>query len=245
MKLNWNKDYGRVCGVLVPPGCTQPARYEQDNHYFDQHGDEIAPAGKARQVVPAVKAEADRSLPPTAKKRAQEAKQAEVIATAEKQAETKAVTEAHMGESMSAAQLLSEVKIIPWAKFSKEAKRILGPKCPGGKDAILAALRKASAGAHDRAQRRSERFGKGQPAEAAASAGAAPAATAPATPSGDVDLAAWGMGKADYIFGKIRGAIRAQFSVVVEKKRDAIHLLVEQKVIPAHLARRDFEASDQ
>jgi hypothetical protein len=260
MKLNRDKPFGRISGTpFIPRDCTEVATYEQDGRFFNQFDEEIVPPGKQSRIVPGVNGEADRSLPSKAKSAAKaKAETAAKAGDAEKQATArKAQAEKNMAEQVAteqsttkakqtspeytAADLLAQCDSMPWAMFNNEAKRVLGQTCPAGKDAIIAELRAAAEGAATRAARRSARYGKGE--EAAPDSSAPPAQQPPA--AGGIDLAMWAMGKQDYLWPHVRSAIRAKYSRVVEKRRDAVHLLVDEKLIPGNLARRDFENSDK
>ena len=239
MKLNRNRPFGKIGGEHIPDGCTTPATYDQDGRFFDQFDEEIVPAGTKRQVVSAVKGEADR-----APSKSESAAAKAAAKDAERHARNKAQAEKNMAdapaepearEAYSAGDLLAQCDTMAWAMFHNEAKRVLGAGCPGGKDAIIAALKKAQAG---------KGAGKGKNGTTAPD-GKPVAPVAASVAPGAIDLAQWAMGKKEYLFGQVRGAIRTQYAAVVEKRRDAVHLLVDQKVVPAHLARTDFEQSDQ
>lgn len=49
---------------------------------------------------------------------------------------------------------------------------------------------------------------------------------------GPVDLAAWGKGRAPYLFSDVQKAIREKFARQVSKKIDAVDLLIDEGVIP-------------
>lgn len=84
---------------------------------------------------------------------------------------------------------------------------------------------------------------KGTPKTAAAPkapAGKKAAATAaPAADTSGVDLAAWGRGQKDYLSQEVFKAIRGKFNAVLSERRDAVDLLIKEKVITAEEARRD------
>lgn len=54
-----------------------------------------------------------------------------------------------------------------------------------------------------------------------------------------VDLAAWGRGQKDYLFGEIRKAVRKGYHAQLTERRDVIDLLIAQRVIAAAEARKD------
>lgn len=60
-----------------------------------------------------------------------------------------------------------------------------------------------------------------------------------------IDLRAWGMGQADYIWTDVQKAIRSKFSIRSSNKYDAVTSLIEQKVISETEARADVDRKDQ
>ena len=67
---------------------------------------------------------------------------------------------------ISPVQLLAQSGSMPWARFIKEAKRILGPSCPAGKQAVVEALKAAVAGYQQRVEKRIPAAAPGQAASA-------------------------------------------------------------------------------
>lgn len=145
----------------------------------------------------------------------------------EVKAQDESVAAAAEEEMLSPAALLAGANTIPWAKFNKEAKRILGATCPAGKAAIVGALQTAIAGYQARQEKRA-------PAAAAAVAPSNGAAV-----KGGVDLAAWGRGQKEYIVGDLIKAFRSQHHARLSERRDMVNFLVDQKVITGAEARQD------
>lgn len=151
-------------------------------------------------------------------------------------------------DDLSVSTLLRDADQIPWPKFLKSAKRVLGSECPSGKAAIVEALRTAVAAY----EARRGRTGVAPVAENVVDEpdvemDAEPVVTQPppspapmlSTVTTGVDLAAWARGQKDYLFSEVRNAVRKQYSAQLSERRDVVNLLVEAKVIAAHEARRD------
>jgi hypothetical protein len=141
---------------------------------------------------------------------------------------------------ISPPQLIAAAKTMPWPKFHKEARRILGKDCPSNKAAIVDALQAAIAAYEARQSKRH----KGK-----AEAAVAPIVTAPAKPAPKangkttVDLRAWGSGQKEYRSAEVIKAVRDKYSLQVGAgdhwRRDVVELLITEKVISAAQARRD------
>ena len=131
---------------------------------------------------------------------------------------------------MPASQLLADADVMPWARFRAQAKAILGATCPGDKNSIKAALREAIAKVQERSVKRSHST-PGMTWDAA-TGGKEQA-------KGGVNLAAWGQGQTEYLFGDIQKALRTTFAKQVSERRDAVDFLIEQGVITATNARTD------
>ena len=54
-----------------------------------------------------------------------------------------------------------------------------------------------------------------------------------------IDLAAWGRGKTDYLFGEVRKAVKKAYGAQLTERRDVVDLLIAQRVIAASEARAD------
>lgn len=134
---------------------------------------------------------------------------------------------------MSVDALLRDADTMQYARLLKHAKQILGPTCPNGKQPIIAALREAKAAYEQRqATRRTARPATEAPTPAEAG-------TPAPVVAGGVDLAAWGRGQKDYLFGEVQKAIRATYHAQLSERRDAVQLLIDQGVITARDARQD------
>lgn len=219
LKLDRTKDFGTVSPPWMPDGCDRPAYYEQGGQLFDAHDVQIVKGKK--QIVPAVASESDRSNPP-------------------------GVVEPEPGvPTISVEALMAQAQTMPWPAFKKHARSILGETCPNGKAAMLEALNKALGDYQERqARKKGMSWGalNGQPPEATTSVPAVAADSSYVV--GAVDLAAWGRGQQEYLFSQVRKAIKARFNRVCQgarERKDAVDFLVEQKVIPAHEARRDVQ----
>ena len=237
LKLDRSKPFGLISppwhGDEGGPLLDRPAHYDQAGHLFDAHGREIVPGQplveESRRVVPASEVLPPLAPPPT-------------------NGET-AATEA----SMTPAQVLAQADSLSFAILRKEAKRILGPTCPGNKIGIKAALEAAIA-AYQEKQTKRYSGAKGMtwaglagqtPAEEEApdepAQPAPPAAQPPA--NGALDLAAWGRGQREYLFAEVRKAIRAKYNRTIfgeHERREAVYFLVDQGLIRASDARKDI-----
>ena len=151
---------------------------------------------------------------------------------------------------MSPAALLANASAMPWAAFRKRAKEILGETCPAGKAEMIVALQAAIQHYEARKQKRTagpkvadgDAKSPGLTWNGLTGQEEAQTLTAkPAAKPGEIDLAAWGRGQHEYLFGDVRKAIRTKFSTSVTERRDAVNLLIDDKVIAAAEARKDFE----
>jgi hypothetical protein len=159
---------------------------------------------------------------------------------------------------ISPIDLIAAVGSMPWPKFHKEAKRILGKDCPAGKPAIVDAL-KTAIEAYEARRRKRDTTHKGiswdgvtegkETARAQAEAEALPPeepVQKPAKTNGKVavDLRAWGCGTKEYLSAEVIKAVREkyykQIGVGEHWRRDVVDLLLEEKVITAAQARRDI-----
>lgn len=222
-------DRARAFGKITPPyeadDFDRPAFYEQDGAFFDQHDREIVPGQPLQQIVPHAPGPVTKESDP------------------EPRHPLDHDGDGHPGGSlpagpvdpaMSPAELLASADTLPWPQFRKQAKAIFGPECPANKDAIKVALEQAIAGYEASQQRRAERAAAPQQ-EAAPT----PPPAAPAGKSSGIDLAAWGRGKTEYLFGDIRKEIRSRYGKVVTERHDAVDFLIEQGLITAESARKD------
>lgn len=228
-KLDRKRPFGKISPPYQQENFDRAAFYEQDGRFFDQHDREIVPgiplAEQLAKVDAAAGTESRHPLDHDGDGRPGGSLPAGPVDSA-----------------MTPAELLRQADEMPWAQFRKQAKLIFGPTCPASKEDIKRALQEAIAGMQTREKVRMERAldapaaKKAEPPQAKPAAQAAPQDKA----ATGVDLAAWGRGKQEYLFGDIRKAIRAQYNRVVTERRDALDLLIEQGVITAESARRDI-----
>lgn len=132
--------------------------------------------------------------------------------------------------SLTVADLLRQADSMHWRTFKKAAMAVLGPECPSAKAQVIEALQAAQQEFDARAGRRKT-----------VQIGAAKVTTerpSGLSPSG-IDLAAWGRGQQEYLWGDVRKAIKAEFGRNVTERDDAVEFLVEQGKITAAEARQD------
>jgi hypothetical protein len=153
----------------------------------------------------------------------------------------------------SPAELIANVGQIPWSAWEKEAKRVLGPTAPAGRDALVSALQAAINAYAEKQQKRGGRkpqaaAGPADPPEMAAAPLSAPEPTvdAPRPPGGGVDLAAWARGDKGHTYRmpEIRKAIRDKFSRQVSgpnERYDALLVCVDEKLITKAQMRKDIQ----
>lgn len=215
-KLDRSRDFGTITPVWQPDDFDRPAYYEQDGKFYDAHDIQIEPG---------------KPLPATAP---QVSKAAETVS---------ADTE------ITPYQLLKDADVMPWAAFRKHARRILGDTCPASKSDMLIALQEAVQHYEERQQKRKTPKAAEDAAKSAGLtwgglSGEEESLTAKpqkAAPSAGVDLAAWARGQQEYVFGEIRKAIRTTYSASVTERRDALDLLIQEKVVTAAEARKDIQ----
>lgn len=223
-------DRSRPFGEITPPWSgdngelPRPAAYEQDGRLFDAHDQEIVlGARKPKRALPS----------------------APVAEPAEEEAPLTHAVGGNAGEQeMSPPELLARADTIAYARLVKEAKRILGPDCPKGKEAIKLALQEAIAGYEQRRARRQEMAWGGMTGQQEPQ-GLAPTPAVEAAKSGilsKAQLGMWARGREQYLFGDVTKAIRAHFGRQISSadgRRDAIDFLIEEKLITAAEARKD------
>ena len=240
-------DRSRPFGTISPPWSgdndelPRPAAYEQDGRLFDAHDGEIVlgkqPKKKAAPPPP----------PPV---------EDEIDEDDDERDEAEAVPQAAAPEPeeepepiaapMSPRELLERADRIAFSKFVMEAKRILGPTCPKGKEAIKIALQEAIAAFEARQAKRGGMSWGSVTAGKPKGPPPAPPAPAPA-PAGNgrqagVDLAAWARGRQEYIFADITKAIRTTYGRQIggeHARKDAVDFLIGERVITAAEARKD------
>ncbi len=239
-KLDRSRPFGRVTPPYDGEGAfDRNAFFTQDGVFFDQHDREIVPGLPMAQIVPYAPGPVTRdNTPPPATVPAEGAGPGDAGGSGgggrhplDHDGDGRpggSLPAGPLDAAMSPADLLRQADTLSWPQFRKQAKAIFGPDCPAHKDAIKAALiEKVNAEA--------------SAAPAPKPAAPTPPAPAPA-PQGKatgVDLAAWGRGRQEYLFGDIRKAIRAQYGKVVTERHDAVDFLIEQGVITAESARKD------
>ena len=136
---------------------------------------------------------------------------------------------------MSVEALIAAADEMPYQTWAKQARVVLGPTCPSGKKAILLGLEEARSAYLDRQARRSAPPAAAEPAPAVV---ASPQVAQPATKSG-IDLAAWGRGQRDYLFGEVQREVRKQYNAQLSERWAVVDFLIEQSVITAGEARKD------
>lgn len=133
------------------------------------------------------------------------------------------------------AALLEGADTMPWPQFRKRAREVLGDTCPGDKAGMKAALATAL-------EKRAEQIAKRQhkaPEPAGRGLTYDDMTGDSAHMVGTVNLAAWGRGRQQYIFGEVAKAIRTKYHKQVSERRDAVDFLIEQGVITKAEARKD------
>jgi len=226
-------DRKRPYGTITPPWngdndeFDRPVKYDQDGKLFDIHGLEVVrgnPAKVKRVAAPVVEeAPVDN----------EDDDDIETDAPAPVAAAPVAPPAAPIP---SPADLLARAPTMAYAKLTKEAKRVLGPACPAGKPAIIAALEAAA---------KVYAVPTPPPAPPAAPYSGANGMTwsgQPGATAGELDLAAWGRGQKEYLFAEVRKAIRTKFGRTIageHERTDAVDFLIEAKVITAAEARKD------
>lgn len=218
--LDRSRPFGAISPPLVEPDLDRPAFYEQDGKLFDAHDRHIEPG----KPLP------EDEEPPV----------------------NDSVKDTAAG--MSPAVLLANAGAMPWAAFRKRAREILGDACPAGKSDIVEALKAAIQHYEARQKRRTSGPNTSGPKVAEPDQKSTGLTwnnltgqeenenltAKPVAKAGEIDLAAWGRGQKEYIFSEVRKGIRAKFSVSVTERRDAVNLLVDEKVITAAEARKDI-----
>lgn len=227
-KLDRSKPFGKITPPWDGDGeFDRPAFYNQGDAFFDQHDREIVPGEPLRQIVPHVPG------PVTADEEPRDPLDHDGDGR-----RGGSVPAGPVDRAMTPYDLLRQADSMPWAKFRKQARAILGETCPGNKVEIKQALEEAIKG-YEESQRR--RAARAVTTEQSAPQTPTPQQPAPA-PQGKasgIDLAAWGRGKTEYLFGEVRKAIRSQYGKVVTERHDAVDFLIEQGVITAESARKD------
>lgn len=132
----------------------------------------------------------------------------------------------HAEVEMTVADLIRKSGSMHWRTFKAHAIKVLGPDCPTTKATIVEALENVQKEFDARLAKRAK------PAEDAP-------APVVAGKKSTVDLAAWGRGHKEYLFGDVRKAIKAEYGRNVQERDDAVEFLVTQGVIYAEHARKD------
>ncbi len=126
------------------------------------------------------------------------------------------------GPEMTASEVLASSDVMPIGKLRRLAKPFLTGKVPSNKAAILSALRNAV-----KAEGEPKNAGMTWDQENGNDTNSV------------IDLAAWGRGQKDYLFGDVQTAIRARYSKQVSEKVDAVSFLVDEGVIRGNEVRKD------
>jgi hypothetical protein len=209
-KLNRSKPFGYVTPPMTEADMDRAAFYDQDGRLFDAHD---------REIVRGVALVAEKAAPAPAP--AAKSQPAAKAATAEASEPAVETAPADAPPALSLDEVIAAVTTMPWAGWHKQAKRILGDACPGGKRDTLDAL-------NEKLKEEHQPNLQAQKAEAAAK------------PNGkDLDLAAWGRGTQPYLFGEVRKAILARDNKMVTTQKDAVDHLIETRVITAAEARAE------
>mgnify|MGYP003452243075 FL=1 len=220
-KLDRSHDFGAISPPYQDETFDRPAYYEQGGRFYDAHDRLIEPGKPLPEDADGTHGAADRDT----------------------------------AEGLSPSDLVLQSDVIPWGAFRKRAKEILGATCPTGKTEMLIALREAIK--HYEGRKQARRTKPAPAAEPPKSNGLTwngitgqdgepdltakpPQPVAPPAKSGEVDLAAWGRGQKEYIFGEVRKTIRAKYATSVTERRDAVDLPIAEKVITAAEARKDI-----
>jgi len=209
--FNKSKPFGSITPPYQPPDCDRPAFFEQEGRLYDASHREII-AGKPAAV--------EQPAPPAPAPAPVAAPVADAAAAPAPAAAAPAAP-----KQLTAGDLIANVGSIPWAKWLKEAKRVLGKGCPAGKEAILAALAEchSAGGAQPKGSDEPVKPYKG--------------------PDGQpIDLKAWGESRTEYLFGEVRKAIKHSYASVVTNAHDAVDVLLREKVIEAKNARNTDNA---
>ena len=121
------------------------ACYHYDGKFFDAHGIEIVPGKNLKRAAA--------PPPPPPVEEPDEGEEIEEQAAAPRnESEVRSVAPpVTKSAPISPAELLERADSMAFAKFAAAAKSILGPTCPAGKQAIVAALRETIAG-HENAK---------------------------------------------------------------------------------------------
>jgi hypothetical protein len=132
--------------------------------------------------------------------------------------------------TMTVADLLRQADTMHWRTFKVAAGKVLGAECPATKATIIEALQAVQKEFDARAARRGKDRGT------VAAPGRQPQSGLAAS---GVDLAAWGRGQRDYLWGEVRKAMKTEFGRAVTERDDAVDFLIQQGVITAGEARQD------
>lgn len=248
MKLNRKKEFGTISPPWQPEDCDRAAHYEQDGKLFDAHDRQIVPGVAAVHTAPEpIIAQDDEPAPAAEARQDQPAPEPETpINTAE--------------------ELLAQADGMHWSALKRQAQEIFGNaiifKRGGGKQGIIDSIKNAMT-----AQEQGVEVAPERPVSSGLTWGAMTGAAEdddeepedmdaddedaeefepdppPPLPKGlpksDVDLSAWGRGQRDYLFGEVQRTIRAQYNRQVLDRKDAVEFLIDERLIPAHEARRD------
>lgn len=136
---------------------------------------------------------------------------------------------------LTVAGLLRESELLPWRKFQRYAQHVLGDECPATKMAIIEKLHEVQREFDARAVARKG----GRPRKNAAPQAPDDQGKKASAPSTGVDLAAWGRGQREYLWGEVRKAIKTTYGRNTQERDDAVEFLVTEGIITAAEARKD------
>lgn len=134
------------------------------------------------------------------------------------------------GAGMSVAELLRQADSMHWRSLKKAAAVVLGPECPASKMQIIEALQAAQRGFDERAGRRKTVHVAGEQITTERPSGLSKTG---------VDLAAWGRGQKEYLWGEVRKAIKTEFGRNVSERDDAVEFLIGEGILTSEEARED------
>jgi hypothetical protein len=260
LKLDRKAPFGTISPPYHAEGCDRPAHYDQGGRLYDNHDRLIEPGKPARSEV-TVDAPAPVAAPaPRVRKNA--------VDPLIKKRQEAAVALIKQEKSIPWLKFRNEARHILGAEvvtnaLKKEEVVALVRKAAGGKMPPDVAPGAAPApepvpetqvdleeaiGAEDDPDDEDDDdddAGDDDDRDAGADSGDSPEPPPAAPPPVEakskvgVDLAAWGRGEKNYLFGEIQKEIRGQHSKQVMTRRDAVDFLIEKRIITAKAARTD------
>lgn len=141
--------------------------------------------------------------------------------------------------TLGVKELIATANAMPYQTWARHARAVLGESCPSGKKAILAALEAAQAAYDDKQAKRAAFSARAAEVEQSAMELPPASVPAPSPAASGVDLAAWGRGQKNYLFGEVQKAARQQHNVQLSERRAVVDFLIEAGIIRASEARKD------